>query len=103
MYDNSTSFECHEHLSILLTLQLDRAGELCAIHLCVGVQDDVVGEARKAADSQVELGGQDGHGHHAQQESGHGAAVFVGLSAVPGMCTPPPRKSNRLRGNSDTR
>lgn len=87
MDDNSsTSIKRYINISVLLHFRnVNRVGELCAIHLRLGVQDDVAGEARKAADPQVELGGQDGHGHHAQQEGGHGAAVFVGLSAMPGM------------------
>ena len=40
--------------------------ELRDVDICLGVQDDAAGKAREAADSEVEPGGQDGHGHDAQ-------------------------------------
>lgn len=59
--------------------------ELRDVDIRPGVQDDAAGEAREAANPEVELGGQDGHGHDAQQESCQGPALLLGVSAVQGV------------------
>lgn len=59
-------------------------GQLRAVHLRPGVQDDAAREARKAADPQVEYGGENGYGHDAQQEGRAGAAFLLGVSTVRG-------------------
>ena len=59
--------------------------ELRDVDIRPGVQDDAAGEAREAANPEVEPGRQDGHGHDAQQEGCQGAALLLGVSAVQGV------------------